>query len=164
MIASFWNIRGFNKPLKQNGVLDHTRKNKVVIMGILESKLKQQRMKDIVRKKFRRWRIADNFQNNPNGHILIIWKEDKVYLEILESSEQSIHCLATCKFSSNKFCISFIYAFNTVVGRRSLWDNLRRFNSSLEMPWVLLGDFNNVLNDEEKSNGLPVTQYEVSIL
>ncbi|GFZ07066.1 hypothetical protein Acr_19g0000030 [Actinidia rufa] len=30
------------------------------------------------------------------------------------------------------------------------------------MPWLLLGDFNNVLNDEEKSNGLPVTQYEVS--
>ncbi|GFZ12866.1 hypothetical protein Acr_23g0012510 [Actinidia rufa] len=77
MIASFWNIRGFNKPLKQNGVLDHTRKNKVVIMGILESKLKQQRMKDIVRKKFRSWRIADNFQNNPTGRILIIWKEDK---------------------------------------------------------------------------------------
>ncbi|GFZ11161.1 hypothetical protein Acr_22g0005590 [Actinidia rufa] len=30
------------------------------------------------------------------------------------------------------------------------------------MPWLLLGDFNNVLNDDEKSNGLPVTQYEVS--
>ncbi|GFY92706.1 pyruvate decarboxylase-2 [Actinidia rufa] len=153
--------KGFNKPLKQNGILEHIRKNKVVVMGILETKLKQQRMKDTVRKKFSSWKIADSFHNNPNGRILIIWKEDKVALEILESSDQTIHCLATSKSSSNKFCISFIYAFNTIVGRRPLWENLRRFSSSIEMPWLLLGDFNNVLKDEEKSNGLPVTQYKV---
>ena len=61
MIVSVWNIRGFNKPLKHNGVLDHIRENKVVIMGILETKLKHQRMKDIVLKKFSRWQILDNF-------------------------------------------------------------------------------------------------------
>ena len=45
--------------------------------------------------------------------------------------------------------------------KRPLWDNLRSFNSSLEIPWLLLGDFNNVREVEEKSNGIPITPYEV---
>ena len=76
MIVSSLNIRGLNKPLKQNVILNHVKKNKVAVMGILETKLNQQKLKEIVRKKFRRWKAADNFQHNPNGRILIIWKED----------------------------------------------------------------------------------------
>ncbi|GFY85620.1 hypothetical protein Acr_04g0003580 [Actinidia rufa] len=44
-------------------------------------------------------------------------------------------------------------------GRRPLWENLNNFNASLELPWLLLGDFNNILSGEEKVNGLPVTTY-----
>ena len=161
MIVSFWNIRGLNSPLKQNGVLKFVRKNKASIMGILETKLSQQSLNDIARKKFRFWRVEDNFQLNPNGRILILWKEDKVNMDIIEKTDQVIHCLATCKSSSIKFHISFVYAFNSIVGRRPLWDNLRRFNSSVELPWILLGDFNNVRSRDEKANGLPVTMYEI---
>ena len=78
MVVSFWNIRGFNKSLKLNGVLDHVKKNKVVVMGILETKLKQQRVRDIVKYKFRSWATCDNFQHHSNGRILIIWMADKV--------------------------------------------------------------------------------------
>ncbi|GFS28741.1 hypothetical protein Acr_00g0003640 [Actinidia rufa] len=56
--------------------------------------------------------------------------------------------------------ISFIYAFNSIVGRRPLWDSLYNFNVSLELPWLLLGDFNNVLKGEERVNGRPVNSYE----
>ena len=69
--------------------------------------------------------------------------------------------LTTCKSSAISFSISFVYTFNTVVGRRPLWDSLRRFNSHFQTPWILLGDFNNVLSNEEKANGLPVTMYEI---
>ncbi|GFZ18258.1 hypothetical protein Acr_26g0015270 [Actinidia rufa] len=34
------------------------------------------------------------------------------------------------------------------------------FNPTVERPWILLGDFNNVLSNDEKANGLPVTEYE----
>ncbi|PSS17592.1 Ribosome-binding protein like [Actinidia chinensis var. chinensis] len=47
------------------------------------------------------------------------------------------------------------------VGRRQLWDNLSKFNSTVDLPWLLMGDFNNVLNSEEKTNGLPVSPYEM---
>ena len=105
--------------------------------------------------------MADDFQHKPNGRILIIWQADKVELDIIESTDQTIHCMAFCKSTSIKFSISFVYAFNTIVGRRPLWENLCNFNYSYELPWLLLGDFNNVLSSEEKANGRPVRTYEV---
>ena len=84
-----------------------------------------------------------------------------VDLQILECAKQVIHCLATCRVTNFKFCISFVYAFNTLVGKKPLWENLGRFNDTLNDPWLLLGDFNNVLNIVEKCNGPPVTPYEI---
>ncbi|GFZ08668.1 hypothetical protein Acr_20g0004760 [Actinidia rufa] len=131
------------------------------VMGILETKLSKHRLEGIARKKFRGWAMTDNFQQHPNGRIMIMWKESMVNMEIIESTDQVIHCLITCKSSSISFFISFVYAFNSVVGRRPLWDNLRRFSSFIESPWILLGDFNNVLCCDEKLNGLPATTYEI---
>ncbi|GFZ01918.1 hypothetical protein Acr_15g0005270 [Actinidia rufa] len=137
MIASSWNIRGLKTPLKQNGIFKHVKKNKVVVMGILETKIRNHRIMERIKKKFRDWEMADNFQHFPNGRILmIIWKGDMVDLEIKDSNAQ-------------------------VVERRPLWRDLCRFSSSIDLPWILLGDFNVVLKGEEKANGLPVTQYEV---
>ena len=161
MIVSSWNIRGLNTPLKQNGIFKHVKKNKVVVMGILETKIRNHRIMERIKKKFRDWEMADNFQHSPNGRILIIWKGDMVDLEIKDSNAQVMNCLATCKSTSKKFYISFVYALNKVVERRPLWRDLCRFSSSIDLPWILLGDFNVVLKGEEKANGLPVTQYEV---
>ncbi|GFY85411.1 hypothetical protein Acr_04g0001490 [Actinidia rufa] len=146
-------------PLKQNGILKHIKKNKVCIIGVLETKLTQQSLEGMVGKKFKFWKSKNNLELNPHGRILILCKEDKATLEIMEKSDQVIHCLVTCKSSSIKFHLSFVYAFNTIVGRRPLWDNLRRFGSDCVVPWMILGDFNNVLSNDEKVNGLPVTSY-----
>ena len=134
MLVSAWNIGGLNKPLKQNGILNRVNKYKIDIMGILETKIRKHRMMEILRKKFSRWEMADNFHHSPNGRILIIWRSDKVSLEVVDSSAQVIHCLVTCKSTLNKFCISFVYGLNKVVDRRPLWQNLCSFSSTLVSP------------------------------
>ena len=153
MIISSWNIRGFNKSLKQNGVLNHVKKNRIDVMGILETKIRKHRMLDILRNKFRGWEMVDNFHHSPNGRILIIWRGDKASVEVVDSSSQVIHCLVTCQSTTKKFYTSFVYGLNKVVDRRPLWQNLINFNSTIDLPWILLGDFNVVLKSEEKTNG-----------
>ena len=147
-------------PLKQSGVLKYLRRNRFAIMGILETNLNHQIVDWLARNKFLGWRMADNFSHHPNGRILIIWKEDLVQLDIVQTTDQAIHCLTTCKSSAVTFYISFIYAFNTPVGRRPLWHNLHRFSYASQNPWILIGDFNNVLSSEERINGQPVSLYE----
>ncbi|GFZ02339.1 hypothetical protein Acr_15g0009470 [Actinidia rufa] len=129
-------------------------------MGIMETKLNHHALEGIARTKFVGWRVANNFSHHPNGRILILWKEELVQLNIIETTDQVIHYLETCKISNVSFYISYVYAFNTAVGRRPLWHNLRRFNSLFQNSWILLGDFNNVLNNDERINGMPVTMYE----
>ena len=159
-MISFWNIRSFNMPLKKSGVLKYLRRNRVAIMGILETNLNHQIVNWFARNKFLGWRMADNFSHHPNGRILIVWKEDLVQLDVVQTTDQAIHCLTTCKSSAVTFYISFIYAFNTPVGRRPLWHNLHRFSYASQNPWIFLGDFNNVLSSEERINGQPVSLYE----
>ncbi|GFY92742.1 hypothetical protein Acr_08g0011380 [Actinidia rufa] len=81
---------GLNMPLKQNGVLKYLRKNRVTIMGLMETKLTKHSLEGIAR-------------------------------------------------------------------RRPLWDSLRRLSSLHQNPWILLGDFYNVLNNDERANGPPVS-------
>ena len=105
-------------PLKQREIMNYLRKKRVAIMGIMETKLNHQALEGIARTKFVGWRVANNFSHHPNGRILIIWKEELVRLDIVETTDQVIHCLATCKVSNVSFYISFVDAFNTI-GRHS---------------------------------------------
>lgn len=43
---------------------------------------------------------------------------------------------------------------------RALWDDIRRWSTT--SPWILLGDFNSILFQEDKHNSDPVSNYEVS--
>ncbi|XP_057515007.1 uncharacterized protein LOC130796657 [Actinidia eriantha] len=126
MIVASWNIRGMNKSLKQNGILEFTLKNKVDIMRILETKLKHQRTRDAVKHKFRRWAMWDNFQQHP--------------MELMEE---------LCSYGRQ---IEWISRFRSARSKRPLWTNLDRFNETLNDPWLVLGDFNNELNIDERSN------------
>ncbi|GFZ17714.1 hypothetical protein Acr_26g0009840 [Actinidia rufa] len=127
----------------KNGVLKHLKKiRQAAIMGLIETKLSTQSLERLSKNKLCGWKMVDNFNRHPNGRILVIWIEELVALVILETSDQAIHCQAT-------------------LGRRSLWENLRGFNSIHHHPWILLGDFNNVLSNGERINGMSVTTYEI---
>ncbi|XP_022849901.1 uncharacterized protein LOC111371993 [Olea europaea var. sylvestris] len=93
--------------------------------------------------------------------VVAIKEKKKVDLEVLETKSQAIHCSATCKVSSLTFLVSFVYAFHTIVSRRPLWNNIMEYESDCSFPWLIMGDFNNVLNFDEKCNGADVTSYEV---
>jgi hypothetical protein len=83
-----------------------------------------------------------------------------VKLDLLASSAQAIHFSVTSLISQYNFMLTFVYGFNTISARRSLWGELRRWNSN--SPWMVLGDFNSVLSSADKHNGAAVSLYETS--
>jgi len=153
-----------NRPLKQNGVHNLMINHSLDVLGILESKLSSSKLASIMKNKFNGLLVCDNFHLHVAGRIAIIWNPTKVHLELIDMSPQVIHCKATCKVSSISFHISFVYAYNSVVGRRPLWLSLKEFGNQYNSPWLLLGDFNCVLKADEKCNGIPVSDYEIKDL
>ncbi|XP_060190835.1 uncharacterized protein LOC132620152 [Lycium barbarum] len=90
-------------------------------------------------------------------------KEDKI--ETYKNTLGMQDCFAN---SSNKiwifwkagfhwkiFYISIVYAKSRSTGREDLWRYMRIFASTIDQPWSVSGDFNCILNEEEKYGGRP---------
>ncbi|XP_075087618.1 uncharacterized protein LOC142169628 [Nicotiana tabacum] len=52
--------------------------------------------------------------------------------------------------------MTFVYAKCLSLERLELWDNLYYLASDMELPWLVGGDFNVVLHEDEKIGGLPI--------
>ncbi|XP_059295549.1 uncharacterized protein LOC132048883 [Lycium ferocissimum] len=61
---------------------------------------------------------------------------------------------------STDFIATFLYAKCVASERLELWDSLYHLESSMELPWMVGGDFNIILSEKEKLGGLPVTWNE----
>ena len=73
----------------------------------------------------------------------------------LSTTEQKVHALVTLNTpnSLGPCLLSTVYASSRLAERRLLWDNLSIIFSFHALPWVIAGDFNEVLVGEDKYGG-----------
>ncbi|KAL2933235.1 hypothetical protein RDABS01_016354 [Bienertia sinuspersici] len=67
-----------------------------------------------------------------------------------QQPEPMIHYAVQPRSGLPEFFCSFIYAHNDAKARELLWKDLDRANDKLDGPWMIMGDFNCVLNIDEK--------------
>ncbi|XP_019252629.1 PREDICTED: uncharacterized protein LOC109231421 [Nicotiana attenuata] len=75
-------------------------------------------------------------------------------------SAQMIHCEVTHRGTGMTISVSMVYGFNDPALRRTLWQEVRNIKNNIKGPWALMGDFNCVLNKEDRV-GRPVTMAEI---
>ncbi|KAI5657391.1 hypothetical protein M9H77_26184 [Catharanthus roseus] len=142
-----WNIRGFSKALKHKEVYRFLKENNIPVLGILETKLDEGRLFDIVSWKFKEWKVVHNFREYDGGRIVIFWNPLLTLVQVKERTPQAIQTSISCLISLKTFCVSFVYGLHSIVAQRSPWETLSRFGRRLNQPWLVLGDFNNADND-----------------
>ena len=98
------------------------------------------------------------------GGIWLLWRSDLVQVDVLASTEQEIHALIWVRFQNFSWIISAIYASPRFVDRCLLWDNLTMLASLHNLPWALMGDFNEVLSEDEKLGGNTISQRRVRVI
>jgi len=54
--------------------------------------------------------------------------------------------------------ISAVYVRYSSLERLLIWEDLEDIEESVDVPWIVGGDFNVILEEIEKLGGLPVTQ------
>ncbi|KAH0721975.1 hypothetical protein KY289_005019 [Solanum tuberosum] len=57
--------------------------------------------------------------------------------------------------------VSLVYAKCTQIDRLILWEFMSDLASTINLPWMVGGDFNVICNEKEKLGGRPVTEAEV---
>ena len=72
---------------------------------------------------------------------------------LLSAIEQEIHTSVKVHSSDLTWLIYAIYASPRLAERRILWENLKIVAHLHNLPWLMLGDFNEILSEEDKFGG-----------
>ena len=86
-----------------------------------------------------------------SGGIWLLWNEGPSFsVEIITCSEHSIHALIKVHSPSLSFLFTAVYAPPQFNRRKPFWDYLQNLAVNISLPWLLLGDFNDMISEEEK--------------
>lgn len=153
-MASFsWNVRGFNKPSKHSVMSRWWQNNSLSFGCLLEIRVKERKAGKIVSDVFRDWEFMSNYEYNALGRIWVVWKSS-VRLTPVFKSDQIITVSVKLQNMEEEFFCSFVYARNTIEERKKWWDNMCNHQDSSMFrgkPWIIMGDFNEVLEGCEHS-------------
>uniref|UniRef100_A0A2N9HP80 Reverse transcriptase domain-containing protein n=1 Tax=Fagus sylvatica TaxID=28930 RepID=A0A2N9HP80_FAGSY len=147
-----WNCRGVLNPCFRRALLDLLKINDPAILILTETRLGGSRAAELARSLPFDGFLCTNTIGFAGG-IWILWKTAAVELELLTSTEQEIHVSAQVTDSNSLWLLSAIYASPRRSERRVLWNNLMVLSGLHNLPWVMTGDFNDVLSGEEKWGG-----------
>ena len=97
-----------------------------------------------------------------SGSIWLLWNEGPSFsVKIITYSEHSIHALVKVPSSSLSFLLTVVYAPPQFIKRKPFWDYLQNLAMNISLPWILIGDFNDMIFEEEKLGGLPVNRTRI---
>ncbi|GKB73101.1 RNA-directed DNA polymerase, eukaryota, reverse transcriptase zinc-binding domain protein, partial [Tanacetum coccineum] len=146
---------GLNNDLSQNQAIDMIRNGGFSICALLETKLKKKKLSRICSKVLGRWDWISNASSCEGGTGIVVWWDSNAVRVILHSQTSQIMNVFVEAINGNqkKFC-SFVYGHYKEYVRKSLWKDLSlHFLVVKNAPWVLLGDFNVILEPSERSFG-----------
>lgn len=89
------------------------------------------------------------------GGLLLAW-DDSIEIKIVLTSCWFINCLVYMMDFPQPWQISFVYGSAVPHLRPSFLSSLQEVGQSFHGAWVLIGDFNMVLNSDDKRGGRPV--------
>lgn len=90
--------------------------------------------------------------SNPIGRmrgIWVLWNPVAVNLQLIHISNQVIHLLVT-KVKFEDWVISAIYTSLIHILRDYVWINLHMLAQNCSLPWLVVGDFTDYMNNMEK--------------
>ncbi|KAF5176879.1 hypothetical protein FRX31_033535 [Thalictrum thalictroides] len=137
-----WNIRGIAKEDAQNRMRKLVRNYNPDYLGILEPMIFP---KDIPYGCLQSLGLSQTILHNDRGdkkpNIWILYKNNCLVPQILSMSNQHI------TVEVNGVFLSVVHGHTYYVRRRELWE---RLSATSGKPWLLMGDFNSYLCNEEK--------------
>lgn len=158
MIIAAWNVRGMNSTGKVKEVRNFLEDNKVTVVGIVETKIKEHKATTIQKKMGSMWNWSTNYNHHRNGRIWVGWRKDKCKVRIDGSHSQYIATTVTPLENLDEFHVIFVYGMHNVRDRKDLWQSLRIFDHG--DPCLFIGDFNSLYKEDHRENGAMVTTYE----
>ena len=72
-----------------------------------------------------------------------------------------MHCCVYHMFSRRELYLTAIYRSNDAEERQDLWNFIKAKTTTTNAPWLLLGDFNHLLELDDRIGGMSVTNVDI---
>ncbi|KAI3903731.1 hypothetical protein MKW92_030584, partial [Papaver armeniacum] len=76
-----------------------------------------------------------------SGGIALAWKQG-IDMEIMHTTHDTIHAIVHTHDNNKDFLITFMYGAHDTVENNDQWQYLLNMHSSVNLPWILIGDLN----------------------
>ncbi|XP_074305664.1 uncharacterized protein LOC141640884 [Silene latifolia] len=156
----FWNVRGFNKKNKQGDVRRFLHINKVGLLGLAETKVKTINITNVQAGLGNNWKFINNNDLHASGRIWLLFDPSHFHMLFIMKDVQAIHVYVEHLQTGFSWICSLVYGCNKDSERASLWHSILHCKYIVHGPWLLMGDFNNVLHVGERI-GSEVTLAEI---
>lgn len=151
MIIICWNVRGAACAKFRPTMMELIHNHHVDMLFLCEPRISRKKAADTVKSLgFPCYEIVDSV--GFSGGLWLLWKDVNINIEILGTTDQSITACVTST-GKNPWLLTTIYASPSGPKREKLWDYLNFVSSCHQLPWVLAGDFNELLHVEDKLGG-----------
>lgn len=152
MVVLAWNCRGLGNVNSMGSARDLIDTHHPDIFIITETRMNSGRAEEVAnRLHFGGFAATETI--GLRGGILLLWNKEELEVSIIGSTEQEIHAIIQVKKFNYSWLCSAIYASPRLGERLLLWNNLEKVAESNSLPWLAMGDFNEIACEEEKFGG-----------
>lgn len=97
-----------------------------------------------------------------SGGIFSVWRKDLINVTEVMKGRQMIHLHCSVK-GFVPFFLSTIYAIPIPSYKQALWQDMKALSVSISEPWVIVGDFNDILGPSERIGGSVLNDNRVKL-
>ncbi|XP_021755926.1 uncharacterized protein LOC110721107 [Chenopodium quinoa] len=120
------------------------------LFGLLETNVKVQKFGKVFENFGQDWSVITNHSFHKAGRIWIVWFPSMFTISSCIMDAQFIHVHVAHNALRKQFWLTMVYGLNTAREREALWQQIAQIAPPGDDPWILCGDFNNILNLEDR--------------
>ncbi|XP_062013929.1 uncharacterized protein LOC133730329 [Rosa rugosa] len=149
--ALFWNSRGDGSENFKTAIADLVKFHSVDILAICEPRVQFKRVSSALNSLgFPDSRIVE--ARGFSGGIWLLWDKNRTQVDFVDDNSQSISVKISIP-GKQPWLFTTVYASPTHVIRASLWNYLENLANAVNLPCMLMGDFNELVSGADKKCG-----------
>ena len=146
-----WNCRGLSGNAPIDRIRNMIRTYKPAVVCLVESRANQERVERFVARFSRSWNWAAITSEGYSGGIIVLWRRQLGSVTPIARSRLALHLVITPGLLPS-WILTVVYNGQRIGVQKHLWKELFGM-SSINIPWVILGDFNSITNASEHKGG-----------
>ncbi|XP_023881645.1 uncharacterized protein LOC111994021 [Quercus suber] len=151
MSALAWNCRGLGNPLTVKTLQKFVKEEDPNLVFLMETKFKLTEMEGIKRKIERQHGLVVPSQNRGGG-IALLWK-NTLQVEPLTYSQRHMDVIVIEGGGRKRWRFTGFYGNPEMCKREESLNLIRNLSKRCDLPWVIMGDFNEIIHANEKEGG-----------